>query len=157
MEKKIRRFDGQELQIPSDIPIHACGSCDLLAGKTIEGLELAIESYRFREADPNGNASARKVFMKNSPLDSSLTTRIQRFHRQALICSDLSHENIVTFLGVFSSDKFPCACVFASAGKENIPTYLLNNPGASRLKLVSYHTQFCHRASILNPCGRGTS
>ena len=63
LEQKIRRFDGQELQIPSNSSIQGGGSCDLLAGKTIEGLEVVIESYRFREADPAGNASARKVSM----------------------------------------------------------------------------------------------
>lgn len=55
------RFDDQELRIIDDIPSNGSGFCDLLAGETNEGLGLVIESHRFYEADPQGNARAHKV------------------------------------------------------------------------------------------------
>jgi serine/threonine protein kinase len=80
------------------------------------------------------------------------TVQIQRFYRHALICSSLSHANIVPFLGVFSSNKFPYACVFESTGKENLVRHLVNSPGASRLKLVRTHISFCCRIPVLTSC-----
>lgn len=78
-----------------------------------------------------------------SSFDVSLTSRIQRFYRHAFICSSLSHANIVPFLGVFSSNKFPYACVFESMGKKNLVQYLASNPDAPRLKLVRNCVWFC--------------
>ncbi|KAF9784468.1 kinase-like domain-containing protein [Thelephora terrestris] len=62
---------------------------------------------------------------------------LTRFHLHAFICSGLSHSNIVPFLGVFSSNQFPCACIFKLVGNECLREYLVSNPGASRLKLVT--------------------
>jgi hypothetical protein len=82
----------------------------------------------------------------------SLTVRTQRFHRHAFICSGISHANVVPFLGIFSSNQFPYACVFESTGKENLPQYLVSNPGTPRLKLVNYPVLFYLRSPILTPC-----
>ena len=84
-----------------------------------------------------------------SPFDVSLTARAQRFHRHALICIRLSHANIVPLLGVFSSTKFPYACIFESVGKDNLPKYLVSNPCTPRLKLVSNLVSFCGRLPVL--------
>ena len=88
------------------------------------------------------------------PSDVSLTTRIQRFHRHAFICSGLFHANIVPFLGVFSCSQFPYACVFESVGKESLPQHLISNPNASRLRLVSPLILFCPRVPMLTPWAR---
>lgn len=74
---------------------------------------------------------------------------MQRFYRHALVCSSLSHVNIVPFLGIFSSNKFPYACVFESIGKGNLAQYLVGSPSAPRLKLVRNHISF-HRSSDAN-------
>jgi serine/threonine protein kinase len=74
---------------------------------------------------------------------------MQRFHRHAFVCRGLSHTNIVPFLGVFSSEKFPYACVFESIGKENLKEYLLGNPGCSRLKSVGNLISFCDKLGVL--------
>lgn len=136
------RFDDQELRITDGIP-HGSRFCDLLAGETNEGLGLVIESHRFYEADPQGNARSRK-----------------RFYRQALICSGLSHVNIVPFLGVLSNKKFPCACVFESAGKEDLLKYLVNNPKASKLKSlreVARGLHHIHDLDIIHGSIRGAN
>lgn len=84
-----------------------------------------------------------------SPPGVSLTARVQRFHRHALICIELSHTNIVPFLGVYSSDTLPYACVFESVSEENLPEYLVSNPGTSRLKLVSAVASLSGRLTAL--------
>lgn len=91
-----------------------------------------------------------------SPSGISLTT-LQRFHRHVLMYMELSHANIVSLLGVFSSDRFPYACVFESAGKENLPEHLVSNPGASRLKLVGLDLSFRGRLTVLTAYGWGIS
>ena len=74
---------------------------------------------------------------------------MQRFYRHVLVCSSLSHANIVPFLGIFSSNKYPYACVFESIGKGNLAQYLANSPGAPRLKLVRNNISF-RRSSSAN-------
>ncbi|KAF9784464.1 kinase-like domain-containing protein [Thelephora terrestris] len=143
LERTCTRVDEPELRIIGDIQGHAYGFCEVFAGETREGLKVVIESHRRYSADPQGNASALK-----------------RFHRQALICVDLSHRNIAPFLGVFSSDKVPYACVFKSVGKSSLPEYLVGNPGAARLKLlveVARGLYHIHDLGIVHGSIRGTN
>ncbi|KAF9784463.1 kinase-like domain-containing protein, partial [Thelephora terrestris] len=70
--------------------------------------------------------------------------------RHAFVCRGLSHTNIVPFLGVFSSEKFPYACIFESIGKENLKEYLLSNPGCSRLKSLAEVARGLHHIHDLD-------
>ncbi|KAF9784466.1 kinase-like domain-containing protein [Thelephora terrestris] len=120
LKRICHRLNNQDVRIIGHIPGHTHGRCEVLAGETNEGLKLVIESHRCFEDDPQGNSSAQK-----------------KFYRHALICGDLSHTNIVPFLGVHSSNQFPYACIFKAGGKENLKEYLGGNPGASRLKALA--------------------
>ena len=61
LKRSCVRFIGADLQTIADIPGHAHGFCDVLAGETGEGLRLVIESHRCYTSDLQGNASALKV------------------------------------------------------------------------------------------------
>ncbi|KAF9784461.1 hypothetical protein BJ322DRAFT_1021211 [Thelephora terrestris] len=63
LERQCTRFNDQEFRIIGGTPGYAHGFCDVVAGETNEGLKLVIESHRCYEADPQGNASVRKVQM----------------------------------------------------------------------------------------------
>jgi len=149
-EQSCVRFSPQELPKISGAPDHTNRFCDVSPGETSEGLAVVIESHRCYAADSQGNTPTLKARSNiHFTFGISLTVRMQRFYRHALVCSSLSHANIVPFLGIFSSNKFPYACVFESIGKGNLAQYLVSNPGAPRLKLVRNHTSFC-RSSYAN-------
>ncbi|KAF9644609.1 kinase-like protein [Thelephora ganbajun] len=143
LERLCVRFNARELPKISGLPDHTNRFCDVSAGETSEGLGLVIESHRCYSADSQGNASV-----------------IKRFYRHALVCSGLAHANIVPFLGVFSSNKFPYACVFESMGTESLVQYLASNPCTSRLKLlveVARGLQHIHDLDIVHGSIRGAN
>ena len=66
-----------------------------------------------------------------------LTAYPQRFLKEAWASSQLSHPNIVPFIGVYSSPSHPFALIYAMMGKLDLGRYLADHPNVSRLKLVS--------------------
>ena len=62
---------------------------------------------------------------------------LQRFSREVLISSQLSHPNIVPFIGVYSTPLHPFALVYEMMDHLDIGQYLVENPNVSKLKLVS--------------------
>ena len=64
----------------------------------------------------------------------------QRFSEEALVCGRLSHRNIVSFIGTYSTTKHPFSLVFDFAGHLDLRQYLGTHPMARRLELVRFHS-----------------
>ena len=70
-----------------------------------------------------------------------LKHRPQRFSQEALVCGRLSHRNIVSFIGIYSTVKHPFSLVFDFSGHLDLRQYLGTHPTASRrLELVRFHS-----------------
>ena len=67
----------------------------------------------------------------------TLTTHLQRFLREVWASLQLSHRNIVPFLGVYSSPRYPFALLYEMMDNLDLGRYLVEHPEVSRLKLVS--------------------
>ena len=66
-----------------------------------------------------------------------LTAYLQRFLKEAWVSNQLSHPNIIPFLGVYSSPSHPFALLYAMMDNLDLGRYLADHPEVSRLKLVS--------------------
>ena len=56
------------------------------------------------------------------------------------MCSRLSHRNIVSFIGVYSTTKHPFSLVFDFAGHLDLREYLQTHSTARRLEVVRFHS-----------------
>ena len=70
-------------------------------------------------------------------VETVLTVYPQRFLKEAWVSSQLSHPNIVPFLGVYSSPSHPFGLIYAMMDNLDLGRYLTDHPDVSRLKLVS--------------------
>ncbi|KAF9649933.1 kinase-like protein [Thelephora ganbajun] len=60
----------------------------------------------------------------------------QRYLREVSACTQLSHPNIVPFVGITSTPNHPFSLILDTAGHTGLREYLDKNPEADRLKLV---------------------
>ena len=74
---------------------------------------------------------------------------LQRFCNEALTCSRLSGQNVVPFIGVYSTRAHPFALVFELMGHLNAGEYIRNNHGVGRVELVCSSLS-CHPLIIIS-------
>ena len=60
----------------------------------------------------------------------------QRYCREVLACSQLSHPNVVPFVGIISTPSHPFSLIFDTAGHLGLIEYLEKNPQADKMSLV---------------------
>jgi len=56
------------------------------------------------------------------------------------VCSRLSHRNIVSFIGIYSTTEHPFSLVFSFEESLDLGQYLWTHPTARRLDLVCFHS-----------------
>ena len=71
------------------------------------------------------------------PIWIALTIHPQRFLKEIWASTQLSHPNIVPFLGVLSTPAHPFALLYEMMDNLDLFQYLAKHPNVSRLKLVS--------------------
>ena len=126
-------FQGAEVRIVDNSPIQAGGYADNWEA-ILDGRNVVLESYRsYETGDIDGTFRVRNV-----RLFTHLAVYIlfQRYHTEILACIQLSHPNIVPFVGITSPPGHPFSLVFNTSGCIGLREYLTKNPGANRLKLV---------------------
>ena len=69
------------------------------------------------------------------PVETVLTAYLQRFFKEAWVSSQLSHPNIVPFLGVYSTPSHPFALIYAVMDNHDLGLYLAGHLNVSRLRL----------------------
>ena len=94
---------------------------------------VAIKSLRYwTSADSETVYKVINLIWYVTFVDGSL----QRFQNEVLVCSQLSDQNIVRFLGVYSTPARPFALAFEFMYHRNLKAYLSENCGVRRLDLV---------------------
>ena len=62
----------------------------------------------------------------------------QRYYREVTTCNQLSHSNVIPFVGFTSAPNHPFSLVFDTAGHLGLREYLKKNPQADKLDLVCH-------------------
>jgi hypothetical protein len=121
------------VKIVGDTPIGAGGHANILEA-TLDGRDVILKSYRLYEI----GGIERTFLVRNQRSFSYCTTYIlfQRYHKETVACAQLSHPNVVPFLGVTSSPSYSLSLVFNTAGYLGLREYLDKSPGVDKLKLV---------------------
>lgn len=100
--------------------------------------EMAVDGGRFAEVW-RGRLDGRDVAIKTYRcyVRFDCDQIRMRFYREAHAYNLLSHRNIVPFVGVFSTLKYPFSLVFDYMENLNLTLYLGNRPDAKKLELVT--------------------
>ena len=97
---------------------------------SLPGLRVAVKSLRLYSSPEFNPAEVGIVSFHRSPVhavETILTMYLQRFLKGAWVSSQLSHPNIVPFLGAYSTLSHPFALIYA----------VMENLDLRRLRLVS--------------------
>ena len=105
---------------------------------SLHGVAVAVKSLRYYsspELDPAevGLVSLPPVHIVNA----MLIAHPQRFLKEVSTSTQLSHPNIVPFLGVYSTPTHPLAILYEMMDNLDLGHYLVQHQNVSRLKLVS--------------------
>ena len=124
------------IEVVGEHPVDGGGVADLWVGR-IGNRKVAIKAYRY---DSSSNCSvAYTVSATHSravdPIDRKF---VQRFHNEVLACSRLNEEDVVPFIGLYSTLKHPLALVFEFMDHLNLREYLRSDLDAGRRELVRF-------------------
>jgi serine/threonine protein kinase len=95
----------------------------------------SLRCYSSPEFDP-----AEVGIVSSSPVHTvreTLKACPQRFLKEVWASTQLSHPNIVPFLGVYSTGSHPFALLYEMMDNLDLSQYLAKRPNVSRLKLVN--------------------
>jgi len=141
-----------DVQIIDTAP-YALGGFSEVWGGSLQGRPVVVKSLRLFSCPEFDPAEVGIV----SPHPSSwaetvLTAYSQRFLVEASASNQLSHPNIVPFIGVYSTPNHPLALVYEMM-KNDLGEYLVEHPDVSRLKLVSKNV-LCRigQEPLMTPC-----
>lgn len=130
-------LESDDVQITATTAFSSGAFSEIWKG-SLQGSPVAVKSlrcYSSPEFDP-----AEVGIVSISPLhaaETALTEHSQRFLKEASASSQLSHPNIVPFLGVYSAPNHPFALLYAMMDNHDLGRYLADHPSVSRLELVS--------------------
>ena len=126
-------FRADEVRVISNTPIRAGGYADTWEA-TLNGRDVVLESYRSYEVgDIECTTRVRNYcFFAHR----TVYTASQRYHTEVLAYVQLSHPNVVPFVGITSTPDHPFSLLLNAAGYVGLREYLSQNPGADKLKLV---------------------
>ena len=126
-------FKVDEVKVFGDVPLEAGGYADLWEA-TLCGRDVIQKTYRRYET--SDVESIFRVRNNGSSGDVWFTFLFQRYCREVSVCSQLSHPNVVPFVGITSTPSCPFSLVFDTAGHLGLREYLKKNPQADKLSLV---------------------
>ena len=69
-------------------------------------------------------------------LSKLLTVRSKRFYKELYLSNLLSHRNVVSLVGVWSTEEHPFCVVYEYMSNLDLRQYLRNEPHARKLTLV---------------------
>ncbi|KAF9646932.1 kinase-like protein [Thelephora ganbajun] len=109
----------RDLKIVGSCPVDAGGFSDLWVGERNDGTVVAVKSYRYYSS-----SSCLPIYL--------------RLCKEASTCGRLnnSNNNLVSFIGVYSTCEHPFALVFEFMDHLNLGEYLRNNREIWRMKLL---------------------
>ncbi|KAF9777644.1 kinase-like domain-containing protein [Thelephora terrestris] len=109
-------FGADEVEVVGDIPLGAGGYANIWVA-TLCGRSVIRKSYRRYEND-----DVESIF--------------QRYCREVTVCSQLSHPNIVPFVGFVITSNHSFSLIFDTAGHLGLREYLEMHPQADKMDLV---------------------
>ena len=133
------RLESSDVRITDRTPFSLGGFSEVWHG-SLQGLRVAVKSLRLYSSPEFDPAEVGIVSPRQSPVHAAetvLTAYLQRFLKEAWVSSQLSHPNVVPFLGVYSTPSHPFALIYAMMDNLDLGRYLAGHPNVSRLKLVS--------------------
>ncbi|KAF9647760.1 kinase-like protein [Thelephora ganbajun] len=122
-----------DIKIVGGFPVDAGGYANVWAG-TMDDRKVAIKSYR--------------CYLPLDPLPNYV-----RFYKEALVASRLKHQNVVPFIGAYSTPEHPLALVFDFMEHLNLKAYLGSNMNAKRLELLSdiaHGVEYIHKLNVVH-------
>ena len=128
-----------DVQITGTTAFSSGGFSEVWRG-SLQGRDVVVKSFRCYSSPEFDPAEIGIVSPHRSPISAVGTTLIsysQRFLKVVLVSSQLSHPNLVPFVGVYSTSNHPFALVYAMMHNLELGQYLANHPNTNRLKLVS--------------------
>lgn len=134
-------LDEESLEMIGEYAIDAGGVADVWAGM-IGNRKVAVKAYRcYSSSDYLPTYMVSDADLWSVPRLPIIVR--QRFYKEASACSCLRSQNIVPFIGMYSTPKHPLALVFELMDHLNLRDYLRNNGNVGRLELVRplHHTR----------------
>ena len=125
-------FGQEDMKVTGTQPIDVGCFAEVWAGET-GGRSVVVKSHRYWTSA--GSESVYEVINLIWCV-TFVDGNLQRFRNEALVCSHLSDQNIVRFLGVYSTPIHPFALVFEVMHRLSLREYLSENCGVERLSLV---------------------
>jgi hypothetical protein len=124
------------LEVVEEFPIDGGSVADVLVGM-MGNHKVAIKSYRcYSSSDRLPTYVVCRTNVWRVPCQ--LKVHQQRFYKEALACSCLRHQNVVPFIGMYSTPEHPLALIFDFMDHLNLGVYLRNNGNVGRLELVRF-------------------
>ena len=126
-------LEPDDVKVVGDTPIGAGGFADIWGG-IIDGHSVLQKSYRCYE-----HCGAERIFRVRNNRSSHtawLTIRFQRYLGEVWVHTQLSHSNVVRFIGINPTSSHPFSLVLDAAGHLGLKEYLDGNPEANRMELV---------------------
>ena len=82
----------------------------------------------------------------------------KRFHKELYISNHISHRNVVSLIGVWSTEAHPFCLVYEYMANFDLGQYLRGEPGVGRLMLVltPMLLRSVNRLTILATAGRSS-
>lgn len=131
------RLERESLEIVGQFPASAGGTADVWEGR-IGDCKVAIKSYRrYLRSDCLLTYAVSRIYLCYVPCQ--LKAYQQRYYKEALTVSHLRHENLVSFVGMYTTPEHPLALLFDFMDNLDLGQYLKNNGNAERLALVRAH------------------
>ena len=127
-----------DIQVIDATPFSSGSFAEVWKG-SVQGQIVAIKSLRCYSSpgfDPSG-VGIVSFFSPVYMVRVKPTVSQQRFVREVWASTQLSHRNIVPFIGVYSTPAHPFALLYGMMDNIDLGRYLVERPDASRLKLVS--------------------